>query len=219
MGEVRDATAADAKAQEAEWEVAVLQASAQAQGNVPAGLARRIDEIKNPQVDWKSALRRFIQTSMARADYSWRQPNRRYLAAGLYLPELRSESMPPLVVAVDTSGSIDQGTLASFAAEVNAIADETRPERVHVIYCDAEIAREDLFEAGEPIVFNPAGGGGTDFSPVFRHAEAQIPDAACIVYLTDMQGTFPNGSEIPTLWVSTSEGVVGPFGETLEIRV
>jgi predicted metal-dependent peptidase len=36
---------------------------------------------------------------------------------GLYLPSLHSETLSPVVVAVDTSGSIDDATLAAFSDE------------------------------------------------------------------------------------------------------
>jgi predicted metal-dependent peptidase len=36
---------------------------------------------------------------------------------GLYLPSLHSETLSPVVVAVETSGSIDDATLAAFSDE------------------------------------------------------------------------------------------------------
>lgn len=105
-GEVRDAPIGDAEALEAEWHVATIQAAqaARAQGKLPAGLERIVDEIRRPKVDWKAALRRFVQQA-ATEDYSWQYPDPRYVAAGLYLPAVRSERMPSIGVAVDTSGS------------------------------------------------------------------------------------------------------------------
>src|SRR3990167_2482921 len=107
---------------EAEWTVATIQAARAAKnhGTLPAELARLINEIEKPRIDWRAVLRRFIQET-ARADYSWRMPNRNYLAHGLYLPELYSTACPPFAVAIDTSGSIDDSTLKMFASELSAI--------------------------------------------------------------------------------------------------
>src|SRR5208282_5738727 len=60
----------------------------------------------------------------AKSDYAWTPPNRRHIARGLYLPSLRSETLGPVVVGVDTSGSIDDATLAAFAAEISAILED-----------------------------------------------------------------------------------------------
>lgn len=217
-GEVRDADAADPGA-EAEWQVATFQAAqaAKARGHLPAGLARLIEEARRPRVDWRAALRRFVQVQ-AREDYSWRMPSTRYLAAGLYLPSLRSESMPPVVVAVDTSGSIDGATLAAFAAEVQAIADECAPERLVAVSCDAAIQSVEEFERGDLVILSPKGGGGTDFRPVFDHVEREGLEPACLVYLTDLDGTMPSAApDYQVLWVSTTR-TVAPWGETIELE-
>jgi len=55
-------------------------------------------------------------------------PNRRYLASALYLPEIRSESMPLLVVAVDSSAST-QSVLPIFKAELQSIVEECSRKR------------------------------------------------------------------------------------------
>lgn len=216
-GDVLDNTDDDAAAQEAETQVAVLQAAgmAKAQGKLPAGLERLLDEIKQPAIDWRAALRRFVEQS-ARADYSWRMPNPRYLAGGLYLPSLQSEQMPPIVVAVDTSGSIQQSELDAFAAEIQGIMDEVKPEGVTVIYCDHQVQGVEEFTPDDMVTLHAKGGGGTCFAPVFAEVERGGLTPACLVYLTDMYGSFPNSApDYPVLWVSTSEINTAPFGEVL----
>ena len=42
-----------------------------------------------------------------------------------------------IVLGVDTSGSIGEEELEQFAGEISAIADEAKPEAIHVVYCDA----------------------------------------------------------------------------------
>jgi predicted metal-dependent peptidase len=218
-GEVREDRSSEAEANQSEFEVATLQAAqaAKAMGKLPGGLDRLIDQIKRPAVDWKSALRRFVQQT-AKADYSWKQPNRRYLAGGLYLPEMRSEQMEPLVVAVDTSGSIDADLLAQFTAELNAIAAECQPETVHVVYADAKVQSSETFGRGEPITLDPKGGGGTHFGPTFEWVADQGLTPACLVYLTDLAGSFPTQEpDYPVLWASTDRSAA-PFGTVLEVR-
>jgi predicted metal-dependent peptidase len=174
------------------------------------------EQTTKPRIDWKAILRRFVQ-QFASADYSWRRPNRRYVAAGVYLPELRADSMPAIVVAVDTSAST-QEVLPVFRAELQSIVDECQPEATIVIMADAAVHRVDRFERGEPIEFNVEGLGGTDFRPVFDHAHREQLSPACLIYLTDGDGIFPDEpSEYPTLWAMTAPDGLAPWGETVRI--
>jgi len=206
--------------QQAEWQVAMRQAAqmAKARGRLPASLGRLVDELVRPKVDWKSELRRFVQQA-ARNDYAWRRPNGRYLHAGLYLPSLYSEEMPPLVIAVDTSGSIGEKELRQFASEISAISDECRPSRIYVQYIDAMVHKVDEFEPGDVVRIKPIGGGGTSFIPAFEWVEKHQVEPACLIYLTDMYGDFPKQPpEYPVMWVATSDRDA-PFGETLRLEI
>ena len=216
IGAVWDAP--DPVQQAAEWQVAVKQAAlaAQMMGRWPGDLKIAVDEACAPRVNWKALLRRFVQTCAA-ADYSWRRPNRRYTGGGLYLPEIRSEAMPPIVVAVDTSGSTER-VLPLFKAELQSIVDECQPEATIVIMADAAVQRIDRFERGEPIEFHVEGLGGTDFRPVFDHVHHEQLDLACLIYLTDGFGTYPEApSDFPTLWALTDSEVNVPWGDTVSI--
>ena len=212
--------APDPAQQEAEWQVAVKQATqaAQMMGQLPGGIALAVEEVMRPRVDWKGIIRRFVQQSAA-ADYSWRMPNRRYIAGGLYLPELRSESMPALVVVVDSSAST-QTVLPTFKAELQSIVEECQPESTIVIMADAKVQRIDRFERGEAIHFNVEGLGGTDFRPAFEHVDREQLGPACLIYLTDGDGVYPDEpSTYPTLWAITTPDRQAPWGETVYIDV
>jgi len=232
LGEVRDGpaeTAPRANPQD-DWKAAVTQAAkaAEEHGSLPGSLKRLAKDASKSRVDWKSVLRRFIQ-DVAAADYSWTRPNRRYLNQGLYLPALHSEAMGPIAVAVDTSASIDDVLLGRFGAELRSIVDEAKPARVSVIYCDARVQRVDHFAAGEPIgELDSPGGGGTAFEPVFEALQDMEEEPVCLVYLTDLEGSFPSPApEIPTLWAAVLSPWAAragrslpdaPFGEVVEIE-
>jgi predicted metal-dependent peptidase len=228
-GEVRDVTAedggqasqADLSQNEAEWKIAVAQAAQQAKamGKLPAGMERFVEALLEPKVDWREVLRRFV-TQTSKQDYKWFPPNRRFLHYGLYLPSIQGDSLPPIVVAVDTSGSIDNEILQQFSAELSAIVAELPITSVKVVYCDAKVNRTEEFTKEDlPLKLKACGGGGTDFRPVVKHIESENSDApACCIYLTDMEGTYPDDSpEYPVLWASIGHCSEAPFGEVVKI--
>lgn len=202
-----------------EWKIATIQAAnaAKAMGKLPAHLERFVDQLVVPKVDWRERLRRFV-TEVSRDDYTWARPNRRYLAHNMYLPSLHSESMGEIVVAIDTSGSIDQVTLNAFGSEIKAIVQSVRPAKTTVIYCDAAVNHVDEFLPNDELKFKLHGGGGTDFRPPFALLEKENKRPVCFVYLTDMYGTFPKDPGYPVMWCATTN-IVGPFGETVPIEV
>lgn len=202
-----------------DWKIATIQAtsSAKAMGKLPATLARFLDELMAPIVDWRERLRRFV-TETAKDDYSWMRPNKRFMAQGFYLPTLHSEHMGEIVIAIDTSGSIDQTTLNAFGAKVKAIVQTARPSKTTVIYCDSKINHIDTFEPEDELTFEMYGGGGTDFRPPFAHVQKHNLQPVCFVYLTDMEGPFPTDPGYPVMWCATSD-IVGPFGETVPIKI
>jgi predicted metal-dependent peptidase len=208
-----------------EWTVATIQAAsaAKAAGKLPSHLEALAEQVKDPQVDWRTLLRRFA-TERCAEDYSWTRPNKRMLVHGLYLPSLHTEALGALDVAVDTSGSMwDRPTLDAMAAELEAIVAEVRPRRVRVLYCDCAVRRVDLIEPGMPFHFRAKGGGGTAFAPVFDWVAAREeqgePAPAALVYLTDLEGPLGFAPPpYPVLWCSTN-AKVAPWGETLRIVI
>lgn len=184
-------------------------------GDLPASLLREVRQALEPGMDWRMLLSRFIDQS-ARSDYAWSPPNRRYLHQGIYLPSVRSEEADRIVLVVDTSGSISDGELDLFCAEVSAILTSFAGE-ILVMGCDQAVAgvfslsRSDL--PLEPLF---TGGGGTDFRAPFRWLEKEGIAPRCLVYLTDLACShYPEEPDFPVLWAVCGEGrrEAPPFGE------
>jgi predicted metal-dependent peptidase len=193
-------------------------------GTLPGNLQKQLGEALTPQVNWREALRSFV-TKLAKSDYSWSRPNRRFLDAGLYLPSLRSYEIGDVVVAFDTSGSIycDAELLAKFAGEINSIMAEFPTSTLTVIYADDGIQRVDVLHAGEGDELSPdaPGGGGTSHIPVFEYIAKMDSDEppSCVICLTDLETVFPRTPpEIPVLWITNHRTANAPFGETVRIN-
>jgi predicted metal-dependent peptidase len=211
---------AQARQVEADWQVAVAQAqqAAASRGPLPAGLGRSIERVLHPPADWRAVLREFVSAS-AKNDYSWVRPNRRFIAQGLYLPGLHSEELGDVVLAVDTSGSIDEFTLGRFAAEANAVL-QAYACSVTVLYHDTEVQKVQSWQSTDgPLVLDPVGGGGTSHACVFDWIDQAGIAPACVICLTDLDTEFPAHSPlVPVLW--TVVGAVPgdpPFGRVTSL--
>lgn len=203
---------------EANWKASLAQAVQVAQGDLPENLKRLVSECINPAVPWRVLLRDFVEMS-ARNDYNWTRANRRHLQRGFILPSLLSEELPEVVIAIDTSGSIDKKMLDEFISEANEVLG-SYDTTIRVIYCDAKVHKEDVFtRIDRPIKANPIGGGGTDFRPAFDYINKQGYIPSCLIYFTDLYGTFPKEEpEYPVMWLTKTRNKDVPFGKVVEFR-
>lgn len=181
-------------------------------GKLSASMDRLISDLTESKVDWKEAIHTFV-SEVTRDDYSFKRPNLRYINSKFYIPMLHSEKMKPILLGIDTSGSIDDKMLSIFGGHLQAIQ-EQRNVDVNVVYIDANVNKVEYFEVGDDIRLSAVGGGGTDFRPLFEYYNDDTEnDYSCIIYLTDMEGTFPdNAPDIPVLWVTDNKNVNPPFG-------
>jgi predicted metal-dependent peptidase len=126
-----------------------------------------------------------------------------------------------LVVAVDTSGSIKDGEIEEFIAEIDALKGQVRA-RIRLLPCDAKLCE------GAPWVFEPwetfrrpqkmKGGGGTSFVPVFTWVEDTGLRPDLLVYFTDAEGEFPaREPHYPVIWLVKGRCKV-PWGQRIQLN-
>jgi predicted metal-dependent peptidase len=173
-----------------------------------AEVPRAIKDVMETKVDWRDVLRDFITTmSRGAEEYTWRRLNKRRLAQDLYMPTVISERVGEIVVAIDTSGSINGAVLSKFASELVGICHTAQPERVRVLWWDTKVHGEQVFDNYESLLYmlKPQGGGGTEPSCVSEYLIKNRVEADCMVVLTDgfFFGTPKWDTKIPTLWAVT----------------
>ena len=183
-------------------------------GSDPLGLHRELARLAPARLDWKSQLWRFL----ARTPVDFGGFDRRFVGRGLYLEALDDESLHALI-AVDTSGSVDDAAVKALVAEVQGILGAYPHVRAELYYADTEAYGPHPLTAGSEIP-PPQGGGGTDFRPIFGKVADHDPDL--LVYLTDGYGDFPEvAPRLPVLWVVPPGGLEDegfPFGEVLRLE-
>ncbi len=192
---------------EAEAKIDAIQSAkaAKAVGKLPASIERIIEELVNVTTPWYDILERFMAGKI-KDGYSWNRPNRRFIARNIYIPGTDYvPKMGPVVIGVDTSGSIGPDEIAMFNGHINRIIDTCNPEVVHVVYCDYDVAGVDEYTPEDfPVTIQCKGGGGTSFKPVFDWIDNNAIDPECVVYLTDGYGDqseFTTNHE--TVWLTT----------------
>lgn len=192
---------------EAEAKIDAIQSAkaAKAVGKLPASIERIIEELVNVTTPWYDILERFMAGKI-KDGYSWNRPNRRFIARNIYIPGTDYvPKMGPVVIGVDTSGSIGPDEIAMFNGHINRIIDTCNPEVVHVVYCDYDVAGVDEYTPQDfPVTIQCKGGGGTSFKPVFDWIDNNAIEPECVVYLTDGYGDqseFTTNHE--TVWLTT----------------
>jgi predicted metal-dependent peptidase len=202
-----------------------IRQGAMAAGKMGGTGNRDIDELLQPQVDWREVLREFVQTTCTGNDYStYARPNRRLMSQGIIMPSGISEQVGELVIAIDTSGSIGQRELTAFLSEVKGICDTVKPDKVRLLYWGWSVVGDESYDMHELdgliTSTKPRGGGGTDVNCVTEYMAGEgIKPQACIV-ITD--GYLYNGWgdwTCPVLWtIMDNKSAVPSVGKAVHIK-
>jgi predicted metal-dependent peptidase len=186
-------------------------------GRLSDSLARSLQQLFRPRMPWRALLARFL-ASVAREDYSFQRTSRR--DGDALLPRLASGRIK-LVIALDSSGSIQDEEMREFASEVNALRGQTQANLV-LHACDDKLSTEGPwhFAPWDPMTL-PAtlsGGGGTRFTPVFDWIEREQLHPDLLLYFTDAQGEFPDAPpRYPVIWLVKGRAQV-PWGERIQLN-
>ena len=183
---------------------------------MPIGMERFFSIEDRGKVDWrrelKAALERFY-----RDDYVLIPPSKKLLYRGIYLPSPTSERFS-IVVAVDSSGSVDEKLLNAFLGELNFLMLSVPNFQIDMLVCDDKIRTRKTFYSGDILEVDIKGGGGTDFRPVFDLIDKELPYAKLLLYFTDLDGVFPDyAPNYEVKWIAPQEAEV-PFGTTIVLE-
>ena len=201
----------------------ILEAAARtpskAYGTLPAGLITQLDHIRESmeaKVDWKRMLKLFSSSSGRTVIYrSMKRISKRFGTR----PGIRIKQYKKLAVVIDTSGSIEEKTLAQFFKEIDTI--HRNGAQLQVIECDASVGNVYAYKKNAPIKIT--GGGGTNYDPAFEYINKnnKMQIDACI-YLTDGYAPAPKiKPRCKLLYVITPDGNVGShlkWGKSIKIK-
>lgn len=206
------------------WKAAVAGAlqTAKATGKLPKELERVLGEIVEGTVSWTEYIQGVFARKLGSGGNDWRRADRKLLAQDIFSPARAGFGAKDIVVAIDTSGSIGQAELDVFFSEMRSLLEDVRPQRIFVMWCDAQVHKVDVIEdASDLHGLKPHGGGGTDFKPVFKEIDKIGLEVDALVYLTDGYGDFPSKEpSYPVIWGDITTDDMGkkyPFGDTVRV--
>lgn len=200
-------------------------------GKTGSGGNRAIDQLLQPEVNWREVLRDFItETCRGNDDSTWRQPSRRHLAMGMLRPSGITERVGELVIAIDTSGSIGQHELTKCLSEIKGVCDTVRPESVRILYWDTKVCSDELYgdvpnacASLEQLTqtTKPQGGGGTMVQCVPDYIREKQINAQAVIVLTDgYLGGDWGAWTMPLLWgILDNKSAKPTIGKTLHIKL
>lgn len=202
-----------------------IRQGALAAGKLGNGMDREMQELLQPQVNWREVLRDFVTDTCSGSDYSsYNKLNRRWVHLGIAMPSGVTERVNELTVLCDMSGSIGQREQTIMLTEVAEVCKTVKPNKLRILYWDTAVRRDEVYEMDQIEEFakstKPAGGGGTDIEPVARYMQEHgiNPDAAIILTDGYLFGSWGQWA-CPTLWcILDNKSAKPPVGKTVHIK-
>jgi len=180
-------------------------------GSVSSECRKDIMAKLQSKVDWRKVLRYFITTSQkANKRSTVRRINKRY---PYQHPGKSVTRQAKIAISIDQSGSVDDGMLQAFFAELNKLASLAE---FTVIPFDSDVAEDKVYvwKRGETRPWERVRYGGTDFDPPTVYVNERSFDGHIV--LTDLCAPKPKRSKCQRMWMTTKYYAERPYFETNE---
>lgn len=180
-------------------------------GTVSQQVRGEIMERLTAKIDWKKVLRYFIKTSQkANRSSTIKRINRRYAYVH---PGKKINRQAKIAISIDQSGSVDDGMLALFFAELNKLA---KLAEFTVIPFDSAVGEDKVYvwKKGENRKRERVMYGGTCFDAPTKYVNERNFDGHII--LTDMCAPKPIASKCQRMWMTTPYYAKHPYFQTNE---
>ena len=212
-------SAEDKQAIKDEIKEAMLAAAATVDGagNLPAGVKRLIQQLTEPQMNWRELLRMNLESTI-KADYTWMRASRKGWHMDAVMPGQKPDEMIDIAVMLDASGSISETMLKDFLSEIQGIMDSFPSYKIHVVTFDTDCynpAQYDSDNLDSMIDYEVKGGGGTDFDCIFKYLKDEEITPRRLIVFTDGYpfGSWGDAEYCDTTWIlHGTTTIVPPWG-------
>ena len=185
-------------------------------GSVPSEieeLLKNLNYTEPPKFDWRGYVRRFVGRSVkVYTKKLKRKPNKRYDEN----PGIKIKVRKHILVAVDTSGSVNREELKEFFQEIDHLS--RTGNDITVVQADAAIS--DIRPYTKKMEIEIHGRGGTSFDPVVDYYVANKNKYSCLIYFTDGEASAPENTKQKILWVLSSRSKMNNFlpGDVIKLN-
>ena len=195
-------------------------------GGFPLFAQRLLKDLKNGTVDWRTILQDFVQEEIN--DYSFSPPDRRFADGDFFLPDFneKEEKIKNIWFLIDTSGSISDAAIQAAYNEIGSAVELYHGKlEAFLSFTESYVTDPIPFSSVEDLMaIKPIGGGGNDFSDIFRYMKKNMMDdlPTYIIIITDGYDAFPREEEamgIPVLWIINNDDTDPPWGKVARIKV
>jgi predicted metal-dependent peptidase len=174
-------------------------------GNLPAGVKRLIQDLTEPQMDWRELLRMQLESTI-KSDYTWLRTSRKGWHMDAIMPGMKATDAIDIAVAIDTSGSISDKQARDFLGEIRGIMESFDSYKIHVFTFDTTCYNPQIYtsENLESIEeYDVQGGGGTDFDAIFDFMKETEIEPKRLVVFTDGYpfGSWGDPNYCDTVWI------------------
>jgi len=159
-------------------------------------------------------LKKFL-TNSAFGDESFARPNKRFVPQNIYLPGVTA--VPgEIILCWDSSGSVGLDEQKAFRDTIVTNCAKLRIDKIRICYVDTKVhmnpetndpwfvIRTNRGSRAKDASFEPQGGGGTTFDPIFNYIEENNERIKGLIYLTDgLASVTAPAPDFPVLWVTT----------------
>ncbi len=201
-----------------------IQKSGKNCGRLPLFADRILNELRNPQIDWRTILNEFVQEEIV--DYSFSPPDKRFAETPFFLPDFNypEDTVKNILFMIDTSGSMSDSMITAAYSEIKGALDQFDGKLSGWLgFFDSAIIEPKSFtDIDEFKTIKPKGGGGTNFDIIFDYVNKHMNEnqPASIIILTDGYAPFPKqeaANNIPVLWLINNTYVTPPWGKIARI--
>lgn len=207
-------------------EVISIRNASETYGGVPIMAQRLMKLGRQSEIDWRTVLQEFLQEEIN--DYSFSPPDRRFGDSDFFLPDYNEKEEVPGKVwfLIDTSGSIsDQAIEAAYGEIASALEQFGGRLDAMLSFTESYVTDPIPFQSvSDLMAIKPVGGGGNDFSDIFRYMRHHMMEdlPGYIVIITDGYDRFPPEKDamgVPVLWLINNERSTPPWGKVARITV
>lgn len=204
------------KEDKAQIEEVLKEAAKKTHGKISAHLRGYVDAFLKDKTNWDRYLRSHVGSVRSVNTRCIFKENRKYDGqAGS-----RRKRKLAIVAVRDTSASVPNNAQERFSGVLESF--KRIGATVYEIQCDAEIGSAEYIKSKfrtMPRKRDITGGGGTSFVPPFKHVKEKRIPCDVLIYLTDLEGDFPEGRDriMNTIWVTITDHPI-PFGKKVLIE-